>query len=121
MRFKIDENLPVDFAVILRAEGHDAMTVLEEALGGAADNVIMEHSIREDRTLVTLDLDFSDMSNHPPEHTPGIVVFRVHRQDIPYLTANLRRVMPLLKQEALKGHLWIVEENRVRIRGVDSI
>jgi predicted nuclease of predicted toxin-antitoxin system len=117
MKFKIDENLPVDFAVALRLGGHDAMTVVEESLGGAADHAIMDQSIKENRSLITLDLDFANLSTYPPEETPGIIVFRVHRQDTPHLLAGLRQVIPLLKHEALKGHLWIVEENRVRIRG----
>ena len=37
MKFKIDENLPVEFADELRAIGHDAITVLEQRMGGAAD------------------------------------------------------------------------------------
>ncbi len=37
MRFKVDENLPIEVAEILRAAGHDAATVNDEALGGASD------------------------------------------------------------------------------------
>jgi len=35
MRFKIDENLPVEIAGLLRAVGYDAMTVIEQELRGA--------------------------------------------------------------------------------------
>ena len=37
MKFKIDENLPVEVADLLRRSDHDAATVLEEELGGSAD------------------------------------------------------------------------------------
>jgi hypothetical protein len=37
MRFKIDENLPIDAAELLAAAGHDAHTVLQEGLGGNPD------------------------------------------------------------------------------------
>ncbi|HYP39961.1 MAG TPA: DUF5615 family PIN-like protein [Chloroflexia bacterium] len=30
MKFKIDENLPVDIAELLRAASHDAVTVIEQ-------------------------------------------------------------------------------------------
>jgi Domain of unknown function (DUF5615) len=33
MRFKIDENLPIEVAELLRAAGHDALTVLDQNLG----------------------------------------------------------------------------------------
>ena len=38
MRFKLDENLPVEFASLLRRSGHDAVTVLDQGLGGARDH-----------------------------------------------------------------------------------
>lgn len=34
MRFKVDENLPIEVAEMLRQAGHDAATVLEQHLGG---------------------------------------------------------------------------------------
>ncbi len=33
MRFKVDENLPIDVAVVLRQWAHDAVTVFEQGLG----------------------------------------------------------------------------------------
>jgi predicted nuclease of predicted toxin-antitoxin system len=37
MRLKVDENLPVEVADLLRAAGHDAATVNDEGVGGATD------------------------------------------------------------------------------------
>ena len=37
MKFKIDQNLPIEAADLLAAAGHDAMTVYERSLGGAPD------------------------------------------------------------------------------------
>src|ERR1017187_4656021 len=37
MRFKLDENLPVELVTDLRDLGHDADTVADEGLRGAAD------------------------------------------------------------------------------------
>ena len=37
VRFKLDENLPVELASLLRRSGHDAATVLDQGLGGARD------------------------------------------------------------------------------------
>ena len=42
MRFKIDENLPVEAAELLRQAGHDAVTVLEQHLGGR--HVVLQQS-----------------------------------------------------------------------------
>lgn len=35
MRFKLDENLPVEMAEFFRSYGHDAQTVLDKKLSGA--------------------------------------------------------------------------------------
>ncbi|HPQ42392.1 MAG TPA: DUF5615 family PIN-like protein, partial [bacterium] len=42
MRFKIDENLPIDVAFLLREEGYDAVTVIDENLGGSTDLKLIE-------------------------------------------------------------------------------
>jgi predicted nuclease of predicted toxin-antitoxin system len=40
MKFKIDENLPIEFADLVKAEGYDASTVYSESLKGAKDSTI---------------------------------------------------------------------------------
>jgi predicted nuclease of predicted toxin-antitoxin system len=37
MRFKVDENLPIEVAELLQQANHDALTILEQQLGGHAD------------------------------------------------------------------------------------
>jgi len=37
MKFKVDENLPQEASDLLRASGYDAMSVLEQTLGGKPD------------------------------------------------------------------------------------
>jgi len=37
MKFKLDENLPVEAAMVLANAGHDVATALAEKLGGHAD------------------------------------------------------------------------------------
>jgi Domain of unknown function (DUF5615) len=61
MKFKVDENLPIEVALALRVAGHDAMSVVDQGLGGHADARIAEVCKRESRALVTLDLDFANV------------------------------------------------------------
>jgi predicted nuclease of predicted toxin-antitoxin system len=51
MRFKIDENLPVEIAELFRAIGYDAMTVIEQELRGEDDALISEACLQEGRVL----------------------------------------------------------------------
>ncbi len=59
MKFKVDQNLPTEFAPILRQAGHDALTVFDQELGGAPDPQIVAVCQREGRMLITADLDLS--------------------------------------------------------------
>lgn len=118
--FKIDENLHPDVASFLREHGHDASTVWDEGLRGISDADLAQVCRTEDRALITLDLDFADIRTYPPEQYPGLIVLRVTRQDKSHLLDVLRRVVPLLREEALAQHLWIVDEKNVRIRGKEE-
>ena len=120
MKFKIDENLPVEFAQILTSEGHDAVTVVVQGLQGKDDTSLIDKCLQEERALVTLDLDFSDIRTYPPQNFPGFVVLRASRQDRDHLIQLLRQIVPLMGREPLERHLWIVEETRVRIRGTEQ-
>jgi predicted nuclease of predicted toxin-antitoxin system len=117
MKFKIDENLPQEFASALRSAGHDALTVLDQGLVGAADQEIARRCRDEERVLMSLDLDFSDMRIYPPGQYAGIIVFRVRHQDKNFLMNILGKIIPIIEREPLLNSLWIVEENKIRIRG----
>lgn len=53
MKFKIDENLPVELANLLESAGYDAMTVKQQKLSGEKDPVIFDICQQEGRVLVT--------------------------------------------------------------------
>jgi predicted nuclease of predicted toxin-antitoxin system len=116
LRFKVDENLPIEVAGLLGAAGHDAQTVPEEQLAGHADPAVADVCRQEGRALVTLDLDFADIRAYPPADYPGIVVMRLSRVDKAHVLRVVRGQIPLLTQEALAGTLWIAGESKVRIR-----
>jgi predicted nuclease of predicted toxin-antitoxin system len=116
MKFKIDENLPKELADLLRDAGHDAATIHEERMIGAADASIAQVCQAEERCILTLDVDFADIRHYPPEQYPGIIVFRVSRKDKPSLLELAGRLRDELTGRELSKTLWIVEENRIRIR-----
>ena len=116
MKFKIDENLPTDIVVLLQEAGYDAMTVLDQKLAGHADPYIASVCRTEDRALITLDMDFADIRAYPPNQYPGVVVLRLRRQDKPHVIATVAGLIPWFSTELLERRLWIVEEDKLRIR-----
>ena len=80
MKFKLDENMPADLAAMLQKEGHDVADVAGEGLAGEDDLPVLRAAAKEDRILVTFDLDFADIRQYPPGTHAGIIVFRLRDQ-----------------------------------------
>ena len=80
-RIKVDENLPIEVARRLNDAGHDALSVLDQKMGGASDEVIAGICRDEGRILITPDGGFSDIRAYPPKENPGFIVFRLRRMD----------------------------------------
>ena len=116
MRFKLDENLPSELASLFREFGHDAETVLDQGMGGTQDSDLASACTREQRVLVTLDKDFSDIRTYPPNRHAGIVVLRLQSQARDHVLTVGRRFLQTAPDADLAGHLWIVEETRIRVR-----
>lgn len=118
MKFKIDENLPHEVALIFREAGFDAATVAEQMLSGKEDSVVFERCRTESRVLVTLDLDFANVRAYPPGSHSGIIVIRSNSQDKITLLSILNRALPVLIHRSPEKQLWIVEPDRIRYREV---
>jgi len=115
MRFKVDESLHIEVADLLREQGHDALTVFDQGLRGRDDHDIADMCRSENRVLLSLDLDFSNILMFPPENYPGLVVLRLRKKGRAAIRHVVTRVMDHLNKEPLAGRLWIVDEHRIRI------
>ena len=112
---KLDGNVPDSVGTLLREAGHDVSPARDEQLAGADDNRLLSVASAEHRVLVTLDLDFSDIRRHPPQDTSGIVIFRLHAQTLTSIRHVAAALARLLAREPIVGHLWILDESRLRI------
>ena len=116
MKFKLDENLPLQIATSLKALGFDAHSVDQEGLSGHSDQELWEAVQREERFLITQDLDFSDVRRFAPGNHHGILVIRLHS---PSRRGLVRRVEGIFKSENVSG--WagcfvVASEYKLRIR-----
>lgn len=116
MKFKVDENLPVEARDDLRNAGHDAVTVADQHLAGKPDVQVAGVCRAEGRAVLTLDLDFSDIRTYPPRDYAGIIVLRPAVQSVSSIRRLVAQVVALMATESLPGNLWIVDDARVRIR-----
>ncbi len=119
MKFKIDENLPNDIIGILKAAGHEAFSVHQENMSGA-DASLASLVVREKLCLITLDLGFGDIRTYPPAQYHGLIILRIKKQDKHAILSLVQRLIPLFETEAVTGRLWIVEDDRIRLRGEEA-
>ncbi|NJL75069.1 MAG: DUF5615 family PIN-like protein [Saprospiraceae bacterium] len=115
-KYKIDEHLPVEVADLFRALGADAMTIHEQEMSGFSDEAFSEVCKTEGRAIVTLDIGFTNIIRYPPQNYGGIVVLRLKKQDKMSVLAVFERHVSTIIEALAPGELWIIEENRIRVR-----
>ena len=114
MRFKVDENLPIEVVHALHSQGHKADGVYDEGLAGAADSLVLERARSENRILLTLDKGVGNVVAFPPDQYPGIVLFRPPRSGRATVLAFIVRHLPALLSLGLAKRLSVVSETGIR-------
>ena len=121
LRFKCDENLPRALPEFFVEHGFDAMSVQQQELSGIADRRLLEICVQESRVLVTLDLDFSDITSYPLDGHVGVIILRLRDQSRASVLEVAAKLLPTLQtHESLDGQLWIADGAKVRIRAASD-
>ena len=116
MRLKIDENIGLSVKDFLNDLGHDCHSVFDEGIEGGPDKTLAEICRTEHRHLLTLDLDFADIIEYPPNLYHGFIVLRLGSQFPNRIISRLEEVLSELNSLQLKGHLIIVDKDKIRMR-----
>jgi predicted nuclease of predicted toxin-antitoxin system len=115
MKIKLDENLPLHLATLLKDIGHDVHAVQDELLVGHSDSEIWEAAQKESRFLITQDLDFSDSRKFVPGSHHGILLLRLHS---PNRRNLVERIVELFEKEDVgewAGCFVVATERKIRI------
>ena len=116
MKLKLDENIGRRGLELLKAAGHDVMTVWDQQLHGVSDEKLFEICLVEARALVTLDRDFGQVTRFPPEKSAGIIVLDVGpTTTLDGIIGRLQDFLAVLARHSVTGSPWIVEPGRVRV------
>jgi predicted nuclease of predicted toxin-antitoxin system len=85
-------------------------------LQGCSDQRLYEICRDGQRCLITLDLDFSDVTHFPPAATGGIVIIRIPgNPSLALLGQLVVQFLNALSRFPIEGKLWIVEVGRIRM------
>ena len=116
MRFLIDMNLPPALAGRLRAEGHDAIHVLDAGYRDLADREIFQRAAEDRRVVVTFDLDFGEIAGVTTRSGSGVVLLRLKLARQSYVWGRLRVAIAEAGAAMEAGAVVLVEDARIRIR-----
>jgi len=116
MKLKLDENLSRHLRPLLAALGHDVTTAREQGLLGRPDTEVAAAAKKEDRVLLTLDLEFADLRKYPPGTHPGVILFRPRTFGPLAVNGFVERFVRDADLEGLAGSIAVVEPHQVRAR-----
>lgn len=116
MRVKVDEDLPQAVVELQRQEGHDAVDVLEQRMGGWKDSALWPAVQSEGRFLITADKGFGDIRVYPPGTHHGILLLRPAGDGINAFLDLLTRVIESADLAQLTGTVSVASAQGLRIR-----
>jgi len=95
-RFLVDESLGIAVSDVLRRSGWNTRYVGEVGLEGRADEDVLAFAQRDDRVLLTHDMDFLNDRRFPPHRNPGVVVLPGNDGNRRVLLTALRRMLAIV-------------------------
>jgi predicted nuclease of predicted toxin-antitoxin system len=116
MRFLVDENLPIGVAQLLQYEGHDVLYLAQSGYRGVTDEEVWSLAVREERIIITRDLDFPVPDSPRP---PGLVLIRVPDTFTKKLIEGvMSEFMASAAFQRVIGTITVVSPGRVRVRSI---
>ena len=116
MRIKVDEDLPNAAIDMLQSQGHDAVSVVEQGMGGWKDPALWRIVQAEERFLVTADKGFADIRSHAPGTHVGVLLLRPNQDGIRPILELLEMVLASYDLEALTRAVTVVSPRSIRVR-----
>lgn len=114
MRFLADMGVGRSVVRWLRDNGNDAVHLLDEGLEQRDDAAIFAKALREQRILLTFDLDFADIVAASGGQAVSVILFRLQRPPSPQVPARMAAVVgsigrcaasdPCRRQEGVTTH-----------------
>ena len=115
MRFLADMPISKTTVKYLNSQGHDAIHLLGLGLEKAKDEDIAKLAAKEDRILLTMDLDFAHIAAATKLRKPSVIIFRLRDNRPITINKLLEQFLSKSASDLDVGAIAIFEEGRVRI------
>lgn len=116
IRLLANMNISPQTVEALQQHGWDIIRVSQVLPVTASDGEVLELARREDRVVVTQELDFSDLLALGGYDRPSLITLRLLVSDPEKVPQRLLDLLPRLEQVLREGCAVTIEEFSVRIR-----
>lgn len=112
MRFLVDESAGPGLAASLREQGHEVLSIYNEARG-LQDNQVIQWAYEGNWVLITSDKDFGQLVYRERRPHKGVVLLRLENQRREYRVQAVRRLLERYGNR-IPGSFVVVTEQKVR-------
>ncbi len=116
MKCLVDVGVSRTTVQVLRGQGHEVLSLIEEHLERLSDAEILQKARQEACIVVTFDLDFADLLALGAHTLPSVIIFRLYNQTPPSVTPRLLQVLEECGKDLVAGAIVTVEDSRYRLR-----
>ncbi len=115
MKCLVDVGVSRTTVQVLRGQGHEVLSLIEEHLERLSDAEILQKARQEACIVVTFDLDFADLLALGAHTLPSVIIFRLYNPP-PSVTPRLLQVLEECGKDLVAGATVTVEDSRYRLR-----
>jgi predicted nuclease of predicted toxin-antitoxin system len=116
MRFLADMGVSMRIVEWPRASGRDAIHLRDEGLQKLPNGEIFRKAIREERVVLTFDLDFGEIVAASDGASVSAILFRLRNTRAGFVVQRLKSVLDRSTEELAQGAVVLVEDGRHRVR-----
>lgn len=119
MRLLLDECADARLVPYLEERGHDVAMVVDID-PSAGDTRVLQLALRDDRVVITTDLDFGELLVWERRDSAGVIQLRLEGVPPPEVA---RRIVDAMDRhgEALRGYMLVIDRRRDRLRRLPTL
>jgi predicted nuclease of predicted toxin-antitoxin system len=109
-------DMPVSYSLlsVLETHGHEGVHAQEIGLDRAADRELLAVARRQNRIVITADLDFPRLLALSAAEGPALILFRGGNYSDAEMCNLLERVLKEVPSEILEVSICVVDKKRIR-------
>jgi predicted nuclease of predicted toxin-antitoxin system len=115
IRFLLDMPVSALLLNVLREHGHEGVHAHQIGKDRATDRELLEIARREQRVVITADLDFPQLLALSSAAGPGLILFRGGNYSDAEMCELLERVLAEVPPEQLEASVCVVDRRRIRL------